>query len=91
MILVSLVLIAAAGAATAVAAVVRSPLRPGRYVVRRSPQGHAPLLTARLIPSHRALPGRPPAAGTASRVYDITDLPVAHQGAPGRQEKGHQP
>lgn len=91
MILVSLVLIAAAGAATAVAAVVRSPLRPGRYVVRRVPQSNAPLLTARLIPSHRALPGRPPAAGTASRVYDITDLPVAHQGAPGRQEKGHQP
>jgi len=74
-ILVSVVLIAAAGVAAAVAAVVRSPTRPGRYVVRRVPQSNAPLLTARLIPSPRALPGRPSAASTARPVYRITDLP----------------
>ena len=53
----------------------RLPLRPGRYVVRRVPESDAPLLTARLIPSPRALPGRPSAAGTARPVYRITDLP----------------
>jgi len=74
-ILVSVVLIAVAGVAAAVAAVLRSPLRPGRYVVRRSPQSDAPLLTARLIPSPRAIAGRPSAAGTARPVYRITDLP----------------
>jgi len=79
MILVSVVLIAVAGVAAAVAAVVRSPLRPGRYVVRRVPESDAPLLTARLIPSPRAIAGRPSAAGTARPVHVITDAPWRNQ------------
>jgi hypothetical protein len=86
MILVSVVLIAAAGVAAAVAAVARSPLRPGRYVVRRVPQSHAPLMSARLTRSHRALPGRPSAASTASRVHVITDASWRNP-APGRTER----
>jgi hypothetical protein len=86
MILTAAVLIAAAGVAAVVAAVARSPLRPGRYVVRCSAQSHAPLLSARLIPSPRALPGRPPAASTASPVHVITDAPWRNP-APGRTER----
>jgi hypothetical protein len=59
----------------------RMPLNPGRYTVRRSAERPAPVLTATLVPSPRALPGRPPAAGTARQVYRITDCPAAHQGA----------
>jgi len=61
--------------AAAMTGMARLPLRPGRYVVRRVPESHAPLLTARLIPSPRAIAGRPSAAGTASPVHVITDLP----------------
>jgi hypothetical protein len=82
----ALVLIAAAGVATAVAAVFRSPLRPGRYVVRRVPESHAPLMSARLIPSHRAIAGRPSAASTASPAHVITDVPWRNP-APGRTER----
>jgi hypothetical protein len=42
---------------------------------RRVPVSHAPLLTASLVPSHRAVAGRPSAASTAAPVYRITDLP----------------
>ena len=52
--------------------VVLAPRRD-RYMVCRVPQSHAPQLTARLIPAPRALPGRPPAASTASQVHVITD------------------
>ena len=65
----------------------RLPLRPGRYVVRRVPQSNAPLLTARLIPSPRAIAGRPSAAGTARPVHVITDAPRRNP-APGRTERG---
>jgi hypothetical protein len=54
--------------------VARLPLRPGAYVVRRRAEGDSPLLTARLVPSPRAVAGRPPAASTARHVYRITDL-----------------
>jgi len=82
--IVTLVLIAVSGVAAAVAAVVRSPTRPGRYVVRRVPQSDAPLPTARLTPSPRAIAGRPPAASTASQVHVITDAPWRN---PGRTER----
>ena len=71
----ALVLIPVAAVGLVVTLVLRSPLRPGRYVVRRVPQSDAPMLTARLIPSPRAIAGRPSAAGTARPVYRITDLP----------------
>jgi len=61
--------------AAAMTGMARLPLRPGRYVVRRVPESHAPLLTARLIPSPRAIAGRPSADGTARPVHVITDLP----------------
>ena len=58
-------------------AAARMPLNPGALVVRRSAERPAPVLSGRLVPSHRALPGRPPTAGTAAPVYRITDLPAA--------------
>jgi len=71
--------------ATTRAIVVLAPRRD-RYMVCRVPQSHAPQLTARLIPAPRALPGRPPAAGTESQVHVITDAPWRNQ-APGRTER----
>ena len=86
MILVVLVLITAAGVAASLALMICLPLRPGGYAVRRSSQSHAPLMSATLIPSPRALPGRPPAASTASPVHVITDAPWRNP-APGRTER----
>ena len=72
--------------AVSLALMICLPLRPGRYAVRRSSQSHAPLMSARLIPSPRALPGRPSAASTASPVHVITDAPWRNQ-ASGRTER----
>jgi hypothetical protein len=55
--------------------------RRDALAVRRRAESHAPLLTARLIPSPRAVAGRPSAAGAAGPVYRITDLPAAQPGA----------
>ena len=63
--------------------------RRDRYLLGRVPESHAPLLTARLIPSPRAIAGRPPAAGTARPVHVITDAPWRNQ-APGRMREGGQ-
>jgi hypothetical protein len=54
----------------------RMPLRPGAYAVRRRSEGDSPMLTATLVPSHRAVAGRPSAASTARQVYRITDVPA---------------
>jgi hypothetical protein len=60
----------------------RMPLNPGALVVRRSAERPAPVLSGRLVPSHRALPGRPPAAGTAAPVYRITDAKEVTRNGP---------
>ena len=74
----------------ALAVVVLTPRRDRyavRYVERRTAESHRAVLTARLIPSPRELPGRPSAARTASRGYVITDAPRRNP-APGRTERG---
>ena len=72
-----MIVVLGAGGFAVIAAVMvlaaRMPLRPGAYLVRRSPQGDSPVLTATLVPSPRALPGRPSAASTARRIHVITD------------------
>jgi hypothetical protein len=65
------------------AAVVWGAPRRDALAVRRRAESHAPLLTASLVPSHRAVAGRPPAASTARQVYRITDLPAAQPRARG--------
>ena len=85
--ILALALTGAVLVAVSLALMICLPLRPGGYAVRRSPQSHATLLSARLIPSPRALPGRPPAASTASPVHVITDAPWRNP-APGRTERG---
>ena len=84
-----IVILGAAGfavIAAAMLAMARMPLRPGRLHVRRGPQGDSPVLSARLVPSHRGRAERLPAASTEGRVYVITDLPGAHQGARASRE-----
>jgi hypothetical protein len=65
---------AIAAAATGMA---RLPLNPGAYAVTRRAERPGTVLTARLVPSPRELPGRPSAAGTARQVHVITDCPAA--------------
>ena len=60
--------------------------RRDALAVRRGPERPGAVLSARLVPSHRALPGRPSAAGTARQVHVITDCPAAHQGARANRE-----
>ena len=71
--LVALVLTVGVLTAAALVWVALLGLNPGALVVRRSAERPAPVLSGRLVPSHRALPGSPPAAGTAAPVYRITD------------------
>jgi hypothetical protein len=71
--ILALALTGAVLVAVSLALMICLPLRPGGYAVRRSAESPRTVLSARLIPSPRALPGRPPAASTASHVYVITD------------------
>ena len=84
--ILALALTGAVLVAVSLALMICLPLRPGAYAVRRSAESPRALLSARLIPSPRALPGRPPAASTASPVHVITDAPWRNP-APGRTER----
>jgi hypothetical protein len=57
-----------------------------RLLVVRDAQSPRTVLPARLIPSPRAIAGRPSAASTARPVYTITDAPWRNP-APGRTER----
>jgi glyoxylase-like metal-dependent hydrolase (beta-lactamase superfamily II) len=51
--------------------------RRDALAARRRAERRREALSGALVPSHRALPGGPSAAGTAAPVYRITDLPAA--------------
>ena len=86
---VSAIMFGAVAVTAALARLARWLRDTSRYAVTRRAESPATVLSARLVQSHAALPGRPSAAGTARQIHVITDCPAAHQGA--RAGRGRTP